>query len=73
MANESIHMPVDQNLDYQMVAHIVEGLKKEHKTFTPLNARLKMHNELRMLTFWRWVSWINELRLDSSPETRAEF
>jgi hypothetical protein len=53
MANESMHMPVDQNLDYQMVAHIVEGLKKEHKTFTPLNARLKMHTELRMLTFWR--------------------
>jgi len=53
MANESIHMPVDQNLDYQMVAQIVEGLKKEHKVLAPLNARLKMHTELRMLTFWR--------------------
>jgi hypothetical protein len=55
MANESIHMPVDQNLDYQLVAHIVEGLKKEQKTVMPYNARLKMHTELRMLTFWRWV------------------
>lgn len=53
MATESIHMPNDQNLDYQMVAHIVEGLKKEQKTLTPLNAKLKMHVELKMLTFWR--------------------
>lgn len=55
MANESIHMSTDQNLDYQMVASIVEGLKKEQKSLTPLNARLKMHTEIRMLTFWRWV------------------
>ena len=54
MANESIHIPSsDQNVDYQMVAHIVEGLKREQKAFAPLNARLKMHTELRMLTFWR--------------------
>lgn len=54
MATESVHMPIDhQNLDYQMVAHIVEGLKKEQKTLTPLNAKLKMHVELKMLTFWR--------------------
>lgn len=57
MASEAIHMPVDQNLDYQMVAHIVDGLKKEQKTMMPYNARLKMHTELRMLTFWRFVEW----------------
>lgn len=56
MASEPIHIPVDQNLDYQMVAHIVEGLKKEQKTVMPFNARLKMHTELRMLTFWRLVT-----------------
>lgn len=55
MANESIHMPIEQNLDYQMVAHIVEGLKREQKSLPPLNSRLKMHTELRMLTFWRCV------------------
>lgn len=55
MANESNHMPIEQNLDYQMVAHIVEGLKREQKTLAPLNTRLKMHTELRTLTFWRWV------------------
>jgi hypothetical protein len=53
MATESIHMPIDQNLDYQMVAQIVEGLKKEQQPVMPYNARLKMHTELRMLTFWR--------------------
>lgn len=56
MANESIHMPSDQNLDYQMVAQIVDGLKKEQKTLAPFNARLKMHTELRMLTFWRYFN-----------------
>lgn len=55
MASEAIHIPNDQNLDYQMVAQIVEGLKKEQKNLQPFNARLKMHTELRMLTFWRWV------------------
>ena len=53
MANEPIHIPSEQNLDYQMVAHIVEGLKKEQKTLTRLNSRLKAKTELRMLTFWR--------------------
>lgn len=56
MANEAIHIPSEQqNLDYQMVAHIVEGLKREQKTLTRLNSRLKVKTELRMLTFWRWV------------------
>lgn len=55
MANEAIHIPSEQNLDYQMVAHIVEGLKKEQKTLARLNSRIKAKTELRMLTFWRWV------------------
>lgn len=53
MATEAIHVPTDQNLDYQMVAHIIDGLRKEQKTLAPFNARLKMHTELRTLTFWR--------------------
>lgn len=55
MATEPIHMSSDQNLDYQMVAQIVDGLRKEQKTFAPFNKKLKMHMELRTLTFWRWV------------------
>lgn len=56
MATESIHVPSDQNLDYQMVAHIVDGLRKEQKTLAPFNTRQNMHTELRTLTFWRLVS-----------------
>lgn len=54
MATEPIHIPSDPNLDFQMIANIVDGLKKE-QTVVPFNARLKMHAELRMLTFWRFV------------------
>lgn len=55
MANESIHMPTtDQNLDYQMMAHLMDGLRKESKFSSSLNtSKPNMHTELRTLTFWR--------------------
>lgn len=54
MATESIHMPVEQNLDYQMLAHFIDGLKREQKFLTPMHERrLKMHDELKDLKFWR--------------------
>ncbi|KAG5675960.1 hypothetical protein PVAND_005817 [Polypedilum vanderplanki] len=55
MASETIHIGGDQNMDYQMVAQIVEGLRKEQKTLAPFNARLNMHTEVRTLTFWRAI------------------
>lgn len=55
MATEPIHMSSDQNLDYQMVAQIVDGLRKEQKNLAPFNKRMNIHTELRTLTFWRWV------------------
>lgn len=55
MASEALHVSSEQNLDYQIVAHIVEGLKEDQKKFIQFNGKLKMHNELRMLAFWRLV------------------
>lgn len=57
MASEPIHIASagDPNMDYQMVAQIVDGLRKEQKMLAPFNSRLNMHTELRTLTFWRWV------------------
>ncbi|CAO1333608.1 unnamed protein product [Diamesa serratosioi] len=57
MANESIHMPTtDQNLDYQMMAHLMDGLRKESKFSSSLNtSKPNMHTELRTLTFWRAI------------------
>lgn len=66
MATESIHVPTDQNLDYQMVAHIIDGLRKEQKILAPFNARLKMHTELRTLTFWRQVIARNKKLMNHS-------
>jgi hypothetical protein len=59
MASETINIPSDQHLDYQMVAHILEGLKDQQKSIVKFNRKLKMHAELRMLTFWRFVNLIN--------------
>lgn len=55
MASEPIHITSDQHMDYQMIAQIVNGLRKEQKALAPFNSRLKMHTELRTLTFWRFV------------------
>lgn len=55
MASETINIPSEQHLDYQMVAHIVEGLKEQQKSSVYFNGKLKMHAELRMLAFWRFV------------------
>lgn len=55
MASEPIHIASDHHMDYQMIAQIVNGLRREQKSLAPFNSRLSMHTELRTLTFWRWV------------------
>lgn len=54
MASETINIPTsEQHLDYQMIAHIIEGMKDQQKSVVQFNRKIKMHTELRMLTFWR--------------------
>ncbi|KAL7040605.1 hypothetical protein ACKWTF_000455 [Chironomus riparius] len=55
MASEPIHIASDHHMDYQMIAHLVNGLRREQKSLAPFNSRLSMHTELRTLTFWRAI------------------
>jgi hypothetical protein len=53
MASEAI--TDHHNMDYQLIAQIVDGLQKEQKTFNPNGKKMDMHKELRELKFWRWA------------------
>lgn len=52
MADESSHLPNDQNLDYHIVTLIerLDGLRKDPKV---PSSKMSMQTELRTLTFWR--------------------
>jgi hypothetical protein len=57
MADETMPLPNEQNLDYYIVTLFerLESLKKDNGY---KNTRINMHTELRTLTFWRFVIYI---------------
>ena len=63
MADESLHSPLDQNIDYHIVTLFerLEAMRKDTNGHPSISARLSstlqpkrsMHAEIRTLEFWR--------------------